>query len=725
MCGDILRFHSENFKHWRSTYFCPMMLLFISILVNNQDINLRDRCVTFSEIYSRLIRCVYRKFIVRKGFAFSQRSFEKLLEKIGKFAIRTLKSRVYLLQQSELMDLIGQEAFECGLLIGYDDFRLVTHPTKDVLIMYPHRTMEEFLGAFSFVRMLDTGGATIEQMSEPNIDDSVVVTNYTFLHCVVWFLSHRCVKTYFALENRVAIEMNLKKFISSMINLPKMDAHHVFIWYNALSIYTAHERSDHLILNLFKDVISSCGKIRHLMVNSILLNALIPLEDFLDPMEPILSQLLPIQFIHYDSSTHLGLIEDLFCPQDLNIVVTSAQQGGLERVVSRCRALVNKAISLYFYLTISPSGKQLSDYIKTGVTKVHIIDGWLKMHHPISQQIHLPPCPWLTHLSLCGLRIDDNVLSRISKAVENGDMSQLSHLILEGNGSCIQGKLSMLFQCRWPRLTHLNLWKCALNGSDLRVLTKGQGDRKWFPELKSLPLSFSDESDNEQGFRLIPIASIFTNTSSKWQRFIDADLYSMFKVPWLSLTKLYLHDVYKEEYREIIKALNKGIMPNLTHLGIYMWRFVAVHKNVQIPVGQLVYCEKLLMPFLQVDEVEYLPYLKVRNLTHLTLQRFICSIHHLYMVTKTTRLTSLIKLDITHSEGISGSLAILLCHNFPSLQSMILSDCGLKSQDLSILAQAYGKGRLPELRHLDLSENLKIQSQVKYLFEHNSIWQQV
>ena len=232
----------------------------------------------------------------------------------------------------------------------------------------------------------------------------------------------------------------------------------------------------------------------------------------------------------------------------------------------------------------------------------------------------------------------------------------------------------------------------------------------------------SDESDTEQGFHLIPIASIFTSTSSKWQRFIDADLYSMFKSPWL--TKLYLHDVYKEEYKEIIKALNKGIMPNLTHLGIYMWRFVAVHKNVQIPVGQLVYCE-LLMLFLQVDEVEYLPYLKVRNLTHLTLQRFICSTHHLYMVTKTTCLTSLIKLDITHSEGISGSLAILLCHNFPSLQSMILSDCGLKSQDLSILAQACAKGGLPELRHLDLSENLKIQSQVKYLFEHNSKWPQL
>ena len=130
-------------------------------------------------------------------------------------------------------------------------------------------------------------------MSEPNIDDSVVVTNYTFLHFVVWFLSPRYVKKYFALENRVAIEMNLKKFISSMINLSKMDAHHVFIWYNALSIYTAHERSDQLILNLFKDVISSCGKIRHLMVNSILLNTLIPLEDYLDLMEPYCPSFFP------------------------------------------------------------------------------------------------------------------------------------------------------------------------------------------------------------------------------------------------------------------------------------------------------------------------------------------------------------------------------------------------------------------------------------------------
>ena len=48
----------------------------------------------------------------------------------------------------------------------------------------------------------------------------------------------------------------------------------------------------------------------------------------LDLMEPVLPHLLSIQFIHYDASTHLGLVDDLFCPADLNIMVTSAQQGG-------------------------------------------------------------------------------------------------------------------------------------------------------------------------------------------------------------------------------------------------------------------------------------------------------------------------------------------------------------------------------------------------------------
>ena len=46
-----------------------------------------------------------------------------------------------------------------------------------------------------------------------------------------------------------------------------------------------------------------------------------------------------------------------------------------------------------------------------------------------------------------------------------------------------------------------------------------------------------------------------------------------------------------------------------------------------------------------------------------------------------------------------------MCEEFPSLDTLILSDCGLNSLDLSSLAQASADGKLPELRHLDISHN--------------------
>ena len=51
---------------------------------------------------------------------------------------------------------------------------------------------------------------------------------------------------------------------------------------------------------------------------------------------------------------------------------------------------------------------------------------------------------------------------------------------------------------------------------------------------------------------------------------------------------------------------------------------------------------------------------------------------------------------------MTGTLSILLCHSFPSLDTLILSDCAVNSDDLSSLAQATVKLRLPQLRHLDI-----------------------
>ena len=80
------------------------------------------------------------------------------------------------------------------------------------------------------------------------------------------------------------------------------------------------------------------------------------------------------------------------------------------------------------------------------------------------------------------------------------------------------------------------------------------------------------------------------------------------------------------------------------------------------------------------------------------------------------------KLDISHSSSISGALSTLLCHSLPSLETLILSGCGLNSDDLSSLAQADMEGRLPELRHLDLSDNEAIRGQWRHFFSFRQRW---
>ena len=62
------------------------------------------------------------------------------------------------------------------------------------------------------------------------------------------------------------------------------------------------------------------------------------------------------------------------------------------------------------------------------------------------------------------------------------------------------------------------------------------------------------------------------------------------------------------------------------------------------------------------------------------------------------------KLDVSRSSGITGNLSLLLRQSFPSLNSLILSNCGLNSQDLCSMAQASVEGRLPSLNSLILSD---------------------
>ena len=67
--------------------------------------------------------------------------------------------------------------------------------------------------------------------------------------------------------------------------------------------------------------------------------------------------------------------------------------------------------------------------------------------------------------------------------------------------------------------------------------------------------------------------------------------------------------------------------------------------------------------------------------------------------------STLTTFDMTFNPEIEGYLSEFMCHYFPQLSILVLRKCKLNSDDLCSLAQASSQDRLPELRHLDISEN--------------------
>ena len=85
-------------------------------------------------------------------------------------------------------------------------------------------------------------------------------------------------------------------------------------------------------------------------------------------------------------------------------------------------------------------------------------------------------------------------------------------------------------------------------------------------------------------------------------------------------------------------------------------------------------------------------------------------------------LWSVTELGIYSWDGMTGNFPKLFFHHLPLLRTLILCDCKLDLQDLQSLADANANSRLPNLKHLDLSENGIVLSDFMHLFDHLCTW---
>ena len=194
---------------------------------------------------------------------------------------------------------------------------------------------------------------------------------------------------------------------------------------------------------------------------------------------------------------------------------------------------------------------------------------------------------------------------------------------------------------------------------DLKVLSNA---REITLNLKSIGLTLEDEVD------ITPMIPLLLNVTDLWL------------------------DCVKHQYDEIVYSLNNEKRTRLDVLEIYMRAENVGKKQSMPPVSRETYQNWDFMRPLNVD-------------THLTLHRSIRPMEFLHIVTASECLT---KLNISHSSGIAGNLSILdlLYQSLWWLETLILSDCGLHSEDLRIIAKASTLGSLPKVKHLDVSYNV-------------------
>ena len=176
---QILDFNPAGSKQEVALYKCPILLSFMCMLVREEEMDLSNKTMPTGEIYTRMIRCLYKKFTIRRGIRYDDVEFTKVVGLVGKLAWETLLSGDPLFQRSRVEREVGKDAFDYGFLIGNED--LIGDVKADILITFPHQSIQEFFGAFFFVLQL-IEGKEIDTLFSNRHKEPILMMNPLFLH---------------------------------------------------------------------------------------------------------------------------------------------------------------------------------------------------------------------------------------------------------------------------------------------------------------------------------------------------------------------------------------------------------------------------------------------------------------------------------------------------------------------------------------------------------------
>ena len=416
-----------------------MLLLFVGILTNSGEIELSRKIVHLGEVYTRLIRCLYRKYTVHKGIAFKQEEFEKVLTRLGRLAIKILATNTYHLQRGEVLGDVGEDCFEYGLIIGHEDFRLLSDPTADVVVTFIHSSVQDFLGAFYFTYAGD------RKIDQPVDHLMPLNKNALLFQFILWLISDLCNKSFFNFSRRRIIYLWMKDKMVKSLNKAQLHLEEFKILFPSFSIYDAVKSMCTDLLNFARNVFAACNKTREFYWVSDYPPAFIRiifLETF--PNLQVICNLPQFIFMEMLSSS-----PNLASPNDFIVAGTSKRSKSVAAILDY-HVRTDRHPSLY--LRAEHDGEMnLSPYMYECLSKLRVV-GTGKKSSEVIWRKYLPwPMSHLKEMAFVKIDIYKKVPQLLSQFAAAGNLPALTHLHFEKCGDSLKGRLGLMFGHRWGK----------------------------------------------------------------------------------------------------------------------------------------------------------------------------------------------------------------------------------------------------------------------------------
>ena len=529
---QILDFNPTGGKKDVALCKCPILLSFICILVREKALDLSTATQPTGEIYARMVQCLYKKFTLRREIEFDVIEFTRVVGLVGKLAWATLSSHEPLFKRSIVEKAVGKDAFDYGFLIGNED--MIGDVKADILITFPHRSIQEFFGAFFFVLQL-IEGKDIESILGASHTDPIFLKNPLFLHFIFWFLSESCGDEYFSLGNtRKACEI-LHFYIYDRIHR-LLGTRRFTETFPALDFKKSLDTKDKINIEHFERMLKRFHQIKYLTaVNH-------DVDDAVDDW--IFNHILPT----CNALTVLTENESLHCVlpklikvngSNVNILLSEkAYREGILTCLLQTAAQYNRKPAVYLFLT-EGQRVHLSKILHQEMHQLHMVGiSSVRMSQVIAAG-KLVSATFLTHLSMIGrMAIHKTMLLAINKAVRKGNLPRLQSLcfrvadVISGSNDLFRGK-AVLFN-----VTHLDFSICNVNKLRALYLALKNG---LLPKLTSLAIR-----DHE------------CSSSPPSENYFDCSR--------LNFTSLSVEDMTERSFRQLSKAISQSKLIHLMKL---------------------------------------------------------------------------------------------------------------------------------------------------------------